>query len=558
VPITTGKAGEVDALVVGAGFAGLYQLHRLRKLGLRTRVLERGSGVGGTWFWNRYPGARCDAPSLFYSVSYLPDLDQEWQWTERFAAQPEILAYVEEVARREDMHRDISLETSLISAEWDSGTATWTAKTDTGESITSQYLIMATGCLSASRVPDVAGLDLFQGRWFHTGRWPHEPVDFTGRRVGVVGTGCTGVQVIPAIAQDAEKVIVFQRTPKFVLPAANRPLTEEDARPVKERYPTVRSAARRADFGVPFPPPEHNLAEMSIAARESLMESMYGAGGLGGFVSNYADHLGLKNQEVNDILADFVRKKIREVVNDAETAEALTPYGYPIGINRIILGTGYYQSYNRSNVTLHSVLDDPIMDITETGLKTRGAEFEFDDLIFATGYHAMTGSFSAVDIRGRSGPTIREHWADGPRAYLGMQIADFPNMFMITGPGGPSVLGNVITTTEQSIDFVTGLIEHARANNLGVVETDAMSEAQWMDHVAGVAEGTLYRHAYKANSWYTRVNGPGKKAVFMPYAGGVGTFETVLEDVAADGYRGFHFSRAGGARALASHPQASA
>jgi cyclohexanone monooxygenase len=309
-------------------------------------------------------------------------------------------------------------------------------------------------------------------------------------------------------------------------------------------YPTVRTAARHGDFGMPFPPPEQNLAGMSVEARESLMEAMYDKGGLGGFVSHYADHLGLKNQEVNDILADFVRKKIREVVNDAETAERLTPHGYPIGINRIILGTDYYDSYNRSNVTLHSVLDDPIVEITGTGLKTRGAEFDFDDLIFATGYRAMTGSFDAVDIRSRSGSTIKECWADGPRAYLGMQITDFPNMFMITGPGGPSVLGNVITTTEQSIDFVTGLIEHARVHNLGVVETDARSEAQWMGHVAEVAEGTLYRYAYRANSWYTRANVPGRKAVFMPYAGGVGTFEAVLEDVAADGYRGFHFSRA--------------
>jgi len=535
---------QVDALIVGAGFAGMYQLHKLRELGLRCRGLERGSGVGGTWHWNRYPGAKCDIPAQFYTVSYRPDLDQEWTWTHRFAPQAQILEYMEEIARREDMNDAISFETNLVGATWSDETSTWTSTTDTGETITSRYLIMATGALSDARVPNLPGLDTFEGRWFHTGRWPHEPVDFTGRRVAVIGTGSTGVQTIPVVAEVAESVLVLQRTPKFVLPAMDHRLSEEDISAVKSNYPALRKAARRGDFGTPFPILEYDLRTMSIAEREELMELLYSKGQIGGFVNAYADHLGLKDQEVNDIVSDFVRKKIREIVEDPKTAEDLIPYGYPMGINRIIIGTNFYETFNRDNVTLHSVLDDPIMAIEPGGLRTEQNRFEFDDLIFATGYDGMTGSFTSVDIHSRKGDTIKERWAEGPRAYLGMQISDFPNLFTITGPGGPSVLANVITTTEQSIDFVTALIEHAEQNDLGVIETDADAENEWMDHVADVAEATLYRYAFKANSWYTGANVPGKKVVFMPYAGGVGTFEGVLEEVAEDKFRGFRFSPA--------------
>jgi cation diffusion facilitator CzcD-associated flavoprotein CzcO len=546
---------DVDALVIGAGFAGMYQLYRLRKLGLRTRVLDRAAGVGGTWYWNRYPGARCDIPSLFYTVSYTPELNANWQWTEWFASHDAIRAYMEAVAREEDFYRDISFKTTLVAADWDDTTATWTSTTDAGERITSRYLILATGALSESRVPELPGLDGFGGRWFNAGRWPQEPVDFTGRRVAVIGTGSTGVQVIPVVAQDAAEVVVFQRTPKFVFPAAHLPMTEDVVRPIKDEYPALRKAARRGDYGTPFPAPEQHLDEMSVPEREALMESLYSIGGLGSFVVAFDDHLGLKKQEVNDIVADFVRKKIRETVHDPATAEALTPYGYPIGINRIIIGTNYYETFNRDNVRLHSVIDDPIEEITATGLRTRNSEFEFDDIIFATGYDGLTGSFTAVDVRSRTGTTIKEYWADGPSTYLGMQMADFPNLFLITGPGGPSVLSNVITTTEQSIDFLAGLIEHARADGFEVIEPDAESERRWMEHVAEVAQGSLYRYAYKANSWYTGLNVPGKKVVFMPYAGGVGTFESILEEVAADGYRGFHCTGDARMEVLAGRPQ---
>jgi cation diffusion facilitator CzcD-associated flavoprotein CzcO len=341
MPETVSNA-DIDARIVGAGISGMCQLHALRQMGLRTRVIERGSGLGGTWFWNRYPGARCDAPSVFYSVSYLPELDQAWTWTERFAAQPEILDYLNEVSRRNGLAEDITFSTSLVAAEWDDASATWTSRTDTGEAIRSKYLVMATGCLSQSRVPEIKGLDDFQGRWFHTGRWPHEEIDFTGRRVAVIGTGSTGVQTIPTVAKTAAEVIVFQRTPKFVLPARNAPISEDESNAVKQMYPLLRAEARRCDFGVPMPAPEEDLSTMSIADREALMEARYVEGTLGVYVGHYADHLGLKNEEVNSIVADFVRKKIRETIDDPDTAEALTPYGYPIGVNRIIVGTEYY------------------------------------------------------------------------------------------------------------------------------------------------------------------------------------------------------------------------
>jgi cation diffusion facilitator CzcD-associated flavoprotein CzcO len=544
--LLTSRSNWVDAVIVGAGFAGMYQLHKLRELGLQSRVLERGSGVGGTWFWNRYPGAHCDAPAQFYTVSYRPDLDQEWTWSHVYAPQAKILEYMEEVARREDRYKDISFDTSVVGATWSDDTARWTSTTNTGETITSRYLIMATGALSDTRVPDIRGLDTFEGRWFHTGRWPHEPVSFSGRRVAVVGTGSTGVQTIPIVAAEAAEVLVLQRTPKFVLPALNRELTHDEVEAVRANYATLRAEARRGDFGMPFPTPPYDLRAMSIAEREELMEELFTRGGLGGFVSSYRDHLGLKSQEVNDIVSDFVRKKIREIVKDSKTAEALIPYGYPIGINRIILGTDYYETFNRDNVTLHSVLDDPIIEVKPTGLQTAENYFEFDDLIFATGYDGMTGSFTSVDIRSRAGESIKDRWADGPTTYLGMQVSEFPNLFIITGPGGPSVLANVVVTTEQSIDFVAALIRHAQDHGLQVIETDADSETRWMEHVAEVAEDTLYRYASKANSWYTGANVPGKKVVFMPYAGGVGTFETVLKDVAEHAFRGFGFSRAGG------------
>jgi cation diffusion facilitator CzcD-associated flavoprotein CzcO len=535
----TQASDDLDALIVGAGFAGLYQLHKLRSIGLRARILEKGSGVGGTWYWNRYPGARCDIPSLFYTTSYTPEINAEWSWPERFGTDAAIRAYMEEIARRGDMLKDITFDTVLTGATWDDAASRWTSETNAGEQIVSRYLVLATGALSEARVPEIPGLSEFQGRWFHTGRWPHQPISFEGRRVVLIGTGSTGVQALPVVAEEAAKVIVLQRMPKFVLPAVNGAVSEEDAQPIKDAYPQLYKAARRGDYGTPFPVRTEYLVDIPEREREALLEESWHEGTIGGFITNFAEHLGLKDQAVNDIVAEFCRKKIRQIVDDPDAAEALVPYGYPIGINRIIIGTNFYETFNRGNVELHSVVKDPIAEITANSIKTADNEWEVDDIIFATGYDGLTGSFTSIDVRSRSGVSIKEQWADGPKTYLGMQLSDFPNLFIITGPGGPSVLANVITTTEQSIDFVTNLIEHAEQVGQAVIETDGPTEADWMDHVADVAQESLYRYAANANSWYTGSNVPGKKVVFMPYAGGVGKFESILEDVTADGFRGF-------------------
>ncbi len=358
----------------------------------------------------------------------------------------------------------------------------------------------------------------------------------------MIGTGSTGVQVLPAVAKIADHVTVFQRTPKFVLPAPNHRLTDDEIAAVKENYPALRAASRLGDYGTPFPPLQDDLRTMTADAREELLESYYETGRIGGFISSLQDHLGMKSREVNDYVSEFMRNKVRELVKDPETAEALIPYGYPMGINRIIVGEDFYESFNRDNVDLHSTIDDPIVEFTATTMRTAHHEFEVDDVIFATGYDGLTGSLTAVDIRSRSGPTIRERWVDGPCTYLGMQISDFPNLFVVTGPGGPSVLANVIVTIEQSVDFITALIKWARDQGASTIEVDAGSEAAWMDHVEEVSRQSLYAEAYKANAWYSGSNVPGKKVVFMPYAGGVGTFEALLEDVARDGYRGFRLS----------------
>ncbi|ALJ22344.1 flavin-containing monooxygenase [Microbacterium sp. No. 7] len=529
----------LDAVIVGAGFAGLYQLHKLRKIGLRARIVEKGSGVGGTWYWNRYPGARCDIPSLFYTASWTPKINQEWSWPERFGTHAAIRAYMEAIAQREDMIKDITFNTVLTGATWDDDAERWTSVTDAGERISSRYLILATGALSESRVPQIPGLAEFEGRWFHSGRWPHEEVSFDGRRVALIGTGSTGVQILPVVAAEAANVTVLQRMPKFVLPAVNVAVSEEEAAPIKAAYPFLYAAARRGDYGTPFPAPEDYLPDIPDAEREAQLEAMWNEGTIGGYVTSLADHLGLKDEAVNELVAEFCRKKIRQIVDDPAAAEALVPHGYPIGINRIILGTNYYETFNRDNVRLHSVVEDPIVEITAHSIKTANDEFEVDDIIFATGYDGLTGSFTGVDVRSRAGRSIQEHWADGPKTYLGMQMSDFPNLFLITAPGGPSVLANVITTTEQSIDFVTNLIERAEQSGATIIETDAGAEEEWMDHVADVAQQSLYRYAANANSWYTGSNVPGKKVVFMPYAGGVGSFEDVLGAVAADGFRGF-------------------
>lgn len=528
-------ATTLDVIIVGAGVAGLYAIHRLRKLGLKVRAYEAGDGVGGTWFWNRYPGCRCDIESMEYSYSFSDDLQQEWEWPERYGTQPEILRYINHVAERFDLMRDVQLNTRIRSAEFDRAAKMWTLTSEAGEVITAPYCIMATGNLSTPQVPDIAGIENFKGDWYHTGLWPKEGVDFSGLRVGVIGTGSSGVQMIPHIAKQAKHLHVFQRTANFSLPARNAPLDPEKERKHKAEYPERRKAAYDTPFGIAgYPPPDKTAAEASEAERNAQYEAKWAEGGSISFLFSYTDLL--LDKEANDTASEFVRNKIRAIVSDPETAETLCPNDHPMGTKRLILDTDYYETYNRDNVTLVNVRKAPIEEITETGLRTTEAEYELDAIAFATGFDAMTGAMKEIDIRTSDGQSIREKWADGPQTYLGIMINGFPNLFMVTGPGSPGVKSQMILSCEQHVDWIADCITHLRGNDQAVIEPTAEAEAGWGQHVTEVGDSTLYP---LANSWYVGANIPGKPRVFMPYVGGVQAYTQKIREVVENDYEGF-------------------
>ena len=453
-------ARELDAVIVGAGFAGLYALHRLRGLGFSARVFEAGKGVGGTWYWNRYPGARCDVESMDYSYSFSDDLQQEWQWTERYASQPEILTYINHVADRFDLRRDIQLETRVTTAVFDETRNRWEVRTDRGDHVSARYCIMATGCLSDAQVPDFTGLETFAGRWYHTGKWPHEGVDFTGQRVGVIGTGSSAIQSIPIIARQAAHLFVFQRTPNFSVPARNVPMAPEYQARWKASYAEHRREARESRVGFVVERNDTSALEVPDEVRRREYEQRWNRGGLG-FNATFVDLL--TSQEANDTAAEFFREKIRGLVRDPALAELLTPRDYPLGTKRLCVDTSYYETFNRDNVTLVDVRRAPIEVITPEGLRTRERAYALDSLVFATGFDAMTGALLNIDIRGRGGLRLQEKWAEGPRTYLGLSIAGFPNLFAITGPGSPSVLSNMIVSIEQHVDWIADCLAYLRA-----------------------------------------------------------------------------------------------
>jgi cation diffusion facilitator CzcD-associated flavoprotein CzcO/acetyl esterase/lipase len=529
---------ELDAVVVGAGFAGLYALHRLRGLGLRVRVFEQGDGVGGTWYWNRYPGARCDIESLDYSYSFSEELEQEWEWSERYPTGPEILRYLNHVADRFDLRRDIQLNTRLERAEYDEAAERWLLSTAGGERFSARYCVMASGCLTSVNRPEFDGLDDFKGEWHHSARWPHDGVELAGRRIGVIGTGSTGIQLIPQLAKHAGRLHVFQRTANFSMPARNRPLDPDVQRRAKAGYRERRRLARESLSGVPRSHPDaipqRSALDATPAEREQIFERGWAEGGIGGVLLAFNDIN--VNPEANAAAAEFVRSKIRQIVDDPETAERLCPTTHPIGTKRICVDIDYYETYNRDNVTLVDVGADPIERITPTGIKTRDAHYELDLIVFATGFDAITGALLEIDIRGRAGQTLRTKWSEGPRTYLGLTLAGFPNMFLITGPGSPSVLSNMVCSIEQHIDWIADCIGHLRERGLGTIEATAEAESGWVAHVAEVAEATLFP---RANSWYIGANIPGKPRVFMPYLGGVGAYRSHCDAVAANGYEGF-------------------
>jgi cyclohexanone monooxygenase len=535
-----------DVVVVGAGFAGLYMLHRLRGLGLTARVYEQGGDVGGTWYWNRYPGARCDVESMQYSFSFDDALQREWNWSERYAPQPEILRYANHVADRFDLRKDIQLDTRVESAVFDEHSNRWTVTTS-GGSVSAHYVVLATGCLSNARTPDFRGLKDFKGQIYHTGHWPHAPVDFTGLRVGVIGTGSSAIQSIPVIAVQASQVFVFQRTANFSVPARNAPLTDEERARWRADYAERRRRAREdMKNGILQEVPDRGALDDPDEVRRQKYQARWTSGGLT-FMGVY-NNLALE-QAANDTAANFIRDKIAEIVEDPETARLLQPDNHPVGSKRICVDTDYYATFNRPNVKLVDIRSHPIEQILPHAVRSGGKDDEVDALVLATGFDAMTGSVAKIDIRGRNGQTLNDKWAEGPRTYLGLMSAGFPNLFLITGPGSPSVLSNMIVSIEQHVDWIADCLAYMGDRGVETMEAMGPAEDKWVAHVNEVAQGTLYP---QANSWYMGANIPGKPQIFMPYIGGVGVYRQICNDVAAKDYEGFAMTVAARPKAAAS------
>jgi len=526
---------EFDALIIGAGFSGLYQLHCLRdRLGLSAQVLEAAEGVGGTWYWNRYPGARCDSESHSYSYYFSDELLQEWEWSERYPQQPEIMRYLNWVADRLDLKRDIRFGRRVVSARYQEATNRWIVEAETGERFQARFLVTAVGCLSSANIPKIPGLESFTGEWYHTGQWPHEGVDFTGKRVGQVGTGSTGIQAAPVIAESAKHLTVFQRTANYSVPARNGPLTPEFLRWSKENAADLRELMHSTPNGHPFAISERPALSVPPEERQAIYEQAWETGGLR-FRAAFRDLL--VDKAANDTAAEFIKAKIREVVKDPETAAKLANIDHPFAAKRPPIDTDYFETFNRDNVALVDVRAEPIEAIMPNGIRTSRAEYALDVIVFATGFDAMTGPLLGIDIRGRNALSLRDVWHAGPRTYLGLGVAGFPNLFTITGPGSPSVLCNMPVAIEQHVEWVTNCIAYMRKRGYERIEPSAESADRWVDHVNEAANATLLPQA--KHSWYLGANVPGKPRVFMPYAGGMARYRKICNEVAAKGYEGF-------------------
>ncbi|MBT4488521.1 MAG: NAD(P)/FAD-dependent oxidoreductase [Rhodospirillaceae bacterium] len=523
---------KYDAVIVGAGFAGMYMLHRLRGQGLSARVFEAGTGVGGTWYWNRYPGARCDIMSMQYSYSFSEELDQEWNWSEKYSPQPDILAYAEHVAERFDLRKDIRFNTRVTAATFDEEAKRWQVETDQGDVISAQFCIMAVGCLSSANMPDFEGIDDFEGPVYHTGHWPHEEVDFTGQRVGVIGTGSSAIQSIPIIAQQAAELTVFQRTPNYSVPAWNEMMDPDEERAVKAEYPALREKMRSRPTGFYFEFNTQPALDATPEEREGQYETFWSRGGLP-FLGAYGDLLFEK--EANDTIAEFGRRKIRDVVDDPATADLLCPDDI-FGGKRLCVDSGYFETYNLPHVSLVDISERPIERLTKQGIVANGTEYPVDAIVCATGFAAMTGSFDNIRITGRNGLALTEKWRAGPRTYLGLSTAGFPNMFMITGPGSPSVLASMIQAIEQHVDWMSDCISHMRDIGAQTIEAEVNYEDDWVEHVNEVAKISLRS---TSSSWYLGANVPGRPRVFMPYIGGFPIYVDKCNEVMTKGFEGF-------------------
>jgi cyclohexanone monooxygenase len=526
-----------DVLIVGAGFAGLYSVHRFRSLGFRVRAFEAGSDIGGTWFWNRYPGARCDIESMQYSYSFSEEIQQEWNWTEYYASQPEILRYINFVADKLELRRDIQLNTRITAARFDEQENRWELVTESGERFIGRFVVMATGCLSIPLEPNFPGLQEFSGDVYRTFDWPKEDVDFAGKRVGLIGTGSSGIQVAPILAERVRHLTVFQRTPHYSIPAHNRPLEADYVRGWKENYKERRRAARLTRNSTLNDAGTRPGIECTREEREREFARRWNVTGGIGYIYSFPDVT--TSDEVNRQASDYVRGRIAATVRSPSTAATLTPPDYGIGGKRICVDTNYYEMFNRDNVSLVDIRANPIVEITPRGVRTTAAEHELDVLVLAIGFDAMTGALTRIDIRGRAGASLREHWSEGPKTYLGLSIAGFPNLFIITGPGSPSVFANMVTSIEQHVDWIADCLAAMLRDHRCTVEPTPQAEEAWFAHVNEVGGRTILAKA--GNSWYVGANVPGKPRVVMPYMGGAATYIEKIEAIARENYTGFVF-----------------
>ncbi len=542
----SGNTQEFDAIIIGAGIAGMYQLLRFRDLGFSVRVFEEGSGVGGTWYWNRYPGARFDSESYSYGYSFSEELLQEWDWTEHFSPQPETLRYLNHVADKFDLRKDIQFNSRVKSAIYDEATQRWNVTLENGDSASGRFLITAIGPLSAPTLPNIEGRDSFEGQSFHTARWPQDPngfggkdVGFAGKRVGVIGTGATGVQVIQEVAKTAAHLTVFQRTPNFCAPLKNSPIDPATQKEIKASYPEIFAKCQQSGGAFIHLPDPRSALEVSEEEREALFERLYNEPGFGIWIGNFRDTL--IDANANALLTEFIKKKIRQRVKDPETAEKLIPTNHGFGMRRVPLETNYYEVYNQDNVELVSLLETPITRITPKGVQVGDREVELDILIYATGFDAVTGAFSRIDIRGEGGKTLQEKWADGPHTYLGIQTVGFPNMFTLVGPHNGATFCNIPRCIEQNVDWVTKLINYMEEKHLAKVEPTEQAEEEWTDHVNEVGAMTLFS---QVDSWFMGINQniPNRKRTMLLYAGGNPAYREKCEAVEANNYEGFEFA----------------
>jgi cation diffusion facilitator CzcD-associated flavoprotein CzcO len=528
-----------DVVVVGAGFSGLYALWRLRGLNLKVICFEAGDGVGGTWYWNRYPGARVDIESMQYSYSFDDELQQEWRWPEYFSPQADLEVYANHVTDRFGLRDQIRFDSRVNRLRWEEQASRWHVSTENGHQVTARYVIAASGALDATNIPDFPGLDTFQGEWHHTSQWPKEGVNFAGKRVGLIGTGSTGVQATTAIGQTAGHLYVFQRTPAYSLPANNRPLPEDYETDWKTNY-AERRAIMHGNFALGYLPVQQygSVFDYTPAERTRILEQAWQQRNGLLFLRTFTDTM--LSLEANEVVAEFIRGKIREIVKDPETAELLCPRTYPVGTKRICMDTGYFETFNNPNVTLVDVKTNPITEITPTGLRTTAGEYDLDILLLATGFDAVTGSLTRMNITGVGGVRLEDKWAERPTNYLGYLVAGFPNLFMIHGPGSPGVLAQMITGGEKQVDWVTKIIGDLDRGGYASIDTTPEAEQAWGEEMAAMAGRTLYQHA---NSWYVGANIPGKPRYFMIYIGGFDQYQKRCDEQVSKGYEGFVLAR---------------